>query len=118
LAPALAALAGRCTVPVDLDVQTVERYQAAVENAVYFVCAETLTNVAKHSRATVCTVQLVRIGDVLMLTIGDDGVGGAHVAKGHGLAGLADRLRAVDGELTVQSPDGGPTMIVAEVPCG
>ncbi|MEV4804499.1 sensor domain-containing protein [Nonomuraea sp. NPDC049421] len=118
LAPALAALAGRCTVPVDLDVQTVERYQAAVENAIYFVCAETLTNVAKHSRATVCTVQLVRLGDVLMLTIGDDGVGGAHVAKGHGLAGLADRLRAVDGDLTVQSPDGGPTVIVAEVPCG
>ncbi|MEU6714702.1 sensor domain-containing protein [Nonomuraea sp. NPDC046802] len=118
LAPALAALAGRCTVPVDLDVQTVERYQAAVENAIYFVCAETLTNVAKHSRATVCTIQLTRIGDVLMLTIGDDGVGGAHVAKGHGLAGLADRLRAVDGELTVRSPDGGPTLIVAEVPCG
>lgn len=117
LAPALAALAGRCTVPVDLDVQTTERYQAAVENAIYFVCAETLTNVAKHSRATVCTVQLVRVGGVLMLTIGDDGVGGAHVAKGHGLAGLADRLRAVDGELTVQSPDGGPTVIVAEVPC-
>ncbi|TMR08568.1 sensor histidine kinase [Nonomuraea turkmeniaca] len=118
LAPALAALAGRCTVPVDLDVQTVERYQAAVENAIYFVCAETLTNVAKHSRATVCTVQLQRIGDVLMLTIGDDGVGGASVAKGHGLAGLADRLRAVDGELIVQSPNGGPTLIVAEVPCG
>ncbi|MEV4175834.1 sensor domain-containing protein [Nonomuraea sp. NPDC049709] len=118
LAPALAALAGRCTVPVDLDVQTVERYQAAVENAIYFVCAETLTNVAKHSRATVCTVQLTRIGGVLMLSIGDDGVGGAHVAKGHGLAGLADRLRAVDGELSVHSPDGGPTLIVAEVPCG
>ncbi|MFI7637250.1 sensor histidine kinase [Nonomuraea sp. NPDC049400] len=118
LAPALAALAGRCTVPVDLDVQTVERYQAAVENAIYFVCAETLTNVAKHSRATTCTVQLARIGDALVLTIGDDGVGGAHVAKGHGLAGLADRLRAVDGELEVQSPDGGPTLIVAEVPCG
>ncbi|MEO3888685.1 sensor domain-containing protein [Nonomuraea sp. B5E05] len=118
LAPALAALAGRCTIPVDLDVQTVERYQASVENAVYFVCAEALTNVAKHSRATVCTVQLVRIGDGLMLTIGDDGVGGASIAKGHGLAGLADRLRAVDGELSIQSPDGGPTTIVAEVPCG
>ena len=102
----------------DRDVQTVERYQAAVENAIYFVCAETLTNVAKHSRATVCTVQLTRIGGVLMLSIGDDGVGGAHVAKGHGLAGLADRLRAVDGELSVHSPDGGPTLIVAEVPCG
>lgn len=117
LAPALAALAGRCTVPVELDVQTVERYQAAVENAIYFVAAENLTNVAKHSRATVCTIQLARVGDLLVLTIGDDGVGGAHVAKGHGLAGLADRLRAVDGELVVQSPVGGPTLIMAEVPC-
>ncbi|MBB6348755.1 sensor histidine kinase [Nonomuraea muscovyensis] len=117
LAPALAALAGRCTIPVELDVQITGRFQAAVENAVYFVVAETLTNVAKHSRATVCTIQLTRTGNTLMLTIGDDGVGGAHVAKGHGLAGLADRLRAVDGELTVDSPDGGPTVIVAEVPC-
>ncbi|MBN6052184.1 sensor domain-containing protein [Nonomuraea sp. RK-328] len=117
LAPALAALAGRCTIPVELDVQIVGRFQAAVENAIYFVVAETMTNVAKHSRATVCTVQLTRTGNILMLTIGDDGVGGAHVAKGHGLAGLADRLRAVDGELTVDSPDGGPTVIVAEVPC-
>ncbi|MFC4056811.1 sensor histidine kinase [Planomonospora corallina] len=118
LAPALAALAGRCTVPVDLDVQVEQRFPAAVENTVYFVVAETLTNVAKHSHATVCTVTLSRTGDVLMLTIGDDGVGGAHVAKGHGLSGLADRLRAVDGELTVDSPPGGPTVIVAEVPCG
>jgi signal transduction histidine kinase len=117
LAPALAALAGRCTIPVELDVQITGRFQAAVENAVYFVVAETLTNVAKHSRATVCTIQLTRTGNTLMLTIGGDGVGGAHVAKGHGLAGLADRLRAVDGELTVDSPDGGPTVIVAEVPC-
>ncbi|GAA3161365.1 sensor histidine kinase [Planomonospora alba] len=118
LAPALAALAGRCTVPVELDVQTEQRFPAAVENAVYFVVAEALTNVAKHSHATVCTVTLSRTGDVLMLTIGDDGVGGAHVAKGHGLSGLADRLRAVDGELSVDSPAGGPTVIVAEVPCG
>ncbi|MFG1943249.1 sensor histidine kinase [Nonomuraea sp. NPDC048826] len=118
LAPALAALAGRCTVPVDLDVQATGRYDAAVENAIYFVVAETLTNVAKHSQATVCTVRLAHTRDRLVLTIGDDGVGGAHVAKGHGLAGLADRLRAVDGELTVSSPDGGPTVIVAEVPCG
>ncbi|GAA4066394.1 sensor histidine kinase [Nonomuraea soli] len=117
LAPALAALAGRCTVPVDLDVQIEGRFQASVENAIYFVVAECLTNIAKHSRATLCAITLSRTGDSLLLTIGDDGVGGAHVAKGHGLAGLADRLRAVDGELAVQSPDGGPTMIVAEVPC-
>ncbi|RCG23976.1 sensor histidine kinase [Sphaerisporangium album] len=118
LAPALAALAGRCTVQVDLDVQTVERYTAVVENTVYYVAAETLTNIAKHSRAELCTLSLTRLGDTLVLSIGDDGVGGAHVAKGHGLAGLADRLRAVDGELVVQSPAGGPTLIVAEVPCG
>ncbi|GII89194.1 histidine kinase [Sphaerisporangium siamense] len=118
LAPALAALAGRCTVPVELDVQTAERYTAVVENTVYYVAAESLTNVAKHSRAQLCTLSLTRLGDTLVLSIGDDGVGGAHVAKGHGLSGLADRLRAVDGELAVQSPVGGPTLIVAEVPCG
>ncbi|WP_055482955.1 sensor histidine kinase [Sphaerimonospora mesophila] len=118
LAPALAALAGRCTVPVELDVQVTERFPALIENTVYFVTAEALTNVAKHSRATSCSVTLARIGDTLLLTIGDDGVGGAHVAKGHGLAGLADRLRAVEGELSVRSPVGGPTTIMAEVPCG
>ncbi|MFJ2029652.1 sensor histidine kinase [Streptosporangium sp. NPDC087985] len=118
LAPALAALASRCTVPVELDVQVTGRFAAAVENTVYFVVAESLTNVAKHSHATVCTVSLSKTGGVLMLTIGDDGVGGAHAAKGHGLSGLADRLRAVDGELAVDSPTGGPTVIVAEVPCG
>ncbi|GAA0412630.1 sensor histidine kinase [Acrocarpospora corrugata] len=118
LPSALAALAGRCTVPVELDVRTVERFPALVENTVYFVTAEALTNIAKHSRATMCSIALVRVGDTLLLTIGDDGVGGAHVAKGHGLSGLADRLRAVEGELAVQSPAGGPTMIVAEVPCG
>ncbi|MBP2702229.1 sensor domain-containing protein [Microbispora sp. RL4-1S] len=118
LPSALAALVSRCTVPVELDVQTLERYPALVENTVYFVTAEALTNVAKHSRATSCRVTLTRIGDTLLLMIGDDGVGGAHVAKGHGLSGLADRLRVVEGELTVSSPAGGPTMITAEVPCG
>ncbi|WP_433413326.1 sensor histidine kinase [Microtetraspora malaysiensis] len=117
LAPALAALASRCTVPVELDVQVEERFPALVENTVYFLTAEALTNVAKHSRATTCAVSLMRVGDSLLLTIGDDGVGGAHVAKGHGLAGLADRVRVVEGELTVNSPAGGPTMIIAEVPC-
>lgn len=117
LSSALAALAGRSTVPVDLDVQAADRYDPAVENAIYFAAAESLTNVAKHSQATRCSVRLARRKDRLVLTIVDDGVGGAHAAKGHGLAGLADRLRAVDGELTVTSPEGGPTVIVAEVPC-
>jgi signal transduction histidine kinase len=117
LAPALAALASRASVPVRLEIHTEERFAAAVENTVYFVVAESLANVAKHSRATVCTVTLRRVADKLTVTIGDDGAGGAHIAKGHGLAGLADRLRAVDGELRVHSPEGGPTVIGAEVPC-
>ncbi len=117
LASALAALASRSTVPVQLDIQTDERFPASVENTIYFVAAESLANVAKHSEAQLCTVSLHRSGDKLTLIIGDDGVGGAHVAKGHGLSGLADRLRAVDGELAVQSPAGGPTVIGAEVPC-
>jgi signal transduction histidine kinase len=117
LAPAIAALASRSTVPVRLESLTEERFSPAVENTVYFVVAESLANIAKHSQATVCTVSLRRAGDSLAVTVGDDGVGGAHVAKGHGLAGLADRLRAVDGELRVQSPQGGPTVIGAELPC-
>ena len=117
IAPALAALASRSTVPVQLDIHTEERFPPAVENTIYFVAAESLANVAKHSQAQLCTISLRRVDDKLTLIIGDDGVGGAHVAKGHGLSGLTDRLRAVDGELAVQSPPGGPTVIGAEVPC-
>ena len=116
LPSALAALASRSTVPVRLETLTEERFPAAVENTVYFVVAESLANVAKHSQASVCTVTLRRADGRLAVTIGDDGVGGAHVAKGHGLSGLSDRLRAVDGSLKVDSPAGGPTVIAAEVP--
>ena len=77
-----------------------------------------MTNVAKHSGATAASVTVKRRNGAVYLMVEDDGVGGAHLAKGHGLAGLADRVRAVDGELAVNSPDGGPTMLVAEVPCG
>jgi signal transduction histidine kinase len=117
LASALAALGSRCTIPVELDIRTSERFPAATENAIYFVAAESLANVAKHSGAAACSVSLATTDGTLVLVIGDDGVGGAHVAKGRGLAGLADRVRAVDGELTIDSPPGGPTVIIAEVPC-
>lgn len=117
LPSALAALASRSTVPVRLVTLTEERFPAAVENTVYFVVAESLANIAKHSQATTCTVRLLCKGEKVIVTIADDGIGGAHVAKGHGLAGLADRLRAVDGTLKVTSPIGGPTVIEAEVPC-
>jgi signal transduction histidine kinase len=119
LPSALAALASRCTVPVGLSVdETLPRLAPIVENTAYFVVAEALANLAKHSQARAGAVDVSKMDGVLAVTILDDGVGGAHVAKGHGLAGLADRVRAAGGTLSVDSPTGGPTVIRAELPCG
>ena len=93
------------------------RLDAAVETAVYFAVAEALTNVAKHSGATTCWVTVARGPVRVGVEIIDDGDGGAHVAKGHGLAGLADRILGAGGTLDVISPDGGPTTIRVELPC-
>jgi signal transduction histidine kinase len=117
LAAALAALAARSPVPVELAVDLPEQRLAPVtENTAYFVVSEALANVAKHSGARVCRVAVGRAGDVLRVVVEDDGDGGALLVPGHGLAGLADRLRAVDGVLTVVSPRGGPTRATAELP--
>jgi len=116
LPAALSALAARSTVEVELDAADVGRVPPATENTAYFVVAEALTNVAKHSRASLCRLSLDRLGDRLMVIITDDGIGGAHTAKGHGLAGLTDRAQAAGGTLTVHSPVGGPTTIAAELP--
>ncbi|GAB3313657.1 sensor histidine kinase [Geodermatophilus aquaeductus] len=117
LAAALAALAARSPVPVELAVDLPgERLAPATENTAYFVVSEALANVAKHSGASVCRVEVARAGDVLRVVVEDDGEGGALLVPGHGLAGLADRLRAVDGVLTVESPRGGPTRTTAELP--
>jgi signal transduction histidine kinase len=116
LAAAVAGLAGRSTIPVELDVLP-DRLGPAVEQAAYFTVAEALTNVAKHSHATRCQVTAAREEDGLTVTISDDGVGGAHAAKGSGLAGLADRLHAIGGQLWISSPAGGPTIVRAELPC-
>ena len=123
LAAALAALAARGVIPVNLSVDPkLGRLPAIVESTAYFVVAEALTNVAKHSRASTCAVAVaVAVGQVgarLQVAVVDDGQGGAHLAKGHGLAGLADRVRAAGGTLGVVSPAGGPTEIRAELPCG
>ncbi|HKD97388.1 MAG TPA: sensor domain-containing protein [Micromonosporaceae bacterium] len=118
LPSALAALAARSPVPVDLAVaDDLGRLAPIVESTAYFVAAETLTNVAKHSAATAATVTVARGPDRLGIIVADNGMGGASVAKGHGLAGLADRVRAAGGTLAVFSPVGGPTEIRAEVPC-
>jgi signal transduction histidine kinase len=118
LRAALAALAARSVVPVELDVGPLDRrLDAAVETPAYFVIAEALTNVAKHSRAGQCTVGLRHGGGALRVWVADDGVGGAALDKGHGLRGLADRVHAAGGRLRVTSPRGGPTTIDAELPC-
>jgi signal transduction histidine kinase len=122
LPSALAALAVRCTVPVELAIDPdlgtpAGRLDPAAETTVYFAVAEALTNVAKHSGATNCCVTVAHASGRVRADIVDDGDGGAHVAKGHGLSGLADRVRGAGGTLTVVSPSGGPTTIVVELPC-
>lgn len=118
LAAALAAAVARCPVPTTLDVglTDAERLPTAIENAAYFVVTESLTNVAKHSDASQCAVSVARLGGVLHVQVADDGRGGAHIGKGHGLAGLADRLAGVDGQLDISSPPGGGTVIDAQLP--
>ena len=118
LREALTALAALSTVPVELDAGPLDRrLDAAVETAAYFVVAEALANVAKHSQARRCAIGLRHEDGTLRAWVTDDGVGGAALAKGHGLRGLDDRLRAAGGRLRVTSPRGGPTTIAAELPC-
>ncbi len=93
-----------------------QRLAAAVENTAYFVVTEALTNVAKHAQASLCTVMVSADADRVLVQVRDDGRGGAHLGKGHGLAGLADRLATVEGVLDVVSPPGGPTVLTAEIP--
>jgi len=113
---AVSALAGRSTIPVSVDVRLDERPSDAIESAAYFVVAESLTNMARYSKATEALVRIYRLGDRLLVEIIDNGVGGARIGAGTGLAGLADRVGALDGRLTVDSPEGGPTTVRAELP--
>ena len=119
LAAALAAIAARSPVPVELTdgLPAGQRLAPAVENTAYFLVSEALANIAKHSEATTSRVTVSCVDDRLRVVIEDDGRGGAVLAPGHGLAGLADRLRAVDGVLSVESPRGGPTRLIGELPC-
>jgi signal transduction histidine kinase len=118
LREALTALAARSTVPAELDAGPLgRRLDAAVETAAYFVIAEALTNVAKHSHARRCAIGLRHSAGTLRVWVTDDGAGGAALDKGHGLRGLDDRLHAAGGRLQVTSPRGGPTTITAELPC-
>ena len=117
LQAAIAEAAARSVVPVTVhaDLPTVPVHAAS---AAYFVVAESLVNINKHSQASTATVSAEVRDGVLHLVVADNGVGGASTAKGHGLAGLVERLDGVDGSLCVSSPVGGPTTIAAVIPCG
>ncbi len=115
---ALSAVVARSPVPVVLDVQVAERPPAAVESAAYFVVTEALTNVARHSGATRAHVTIARTADRLVVEVRDNGCGGADASKGSGLAGLRERVAGLGGATYVISPDGGPTTIMVELPCG
>jgi PAS domain S-box-containing protein len=116
LAPAIAALATRAPVPVEILDLPEDRLPATVEATAYFTVAEALTNVAKYAQATHATVRAAREDDAVVVEIRDDGVGGARADAGSGLSGLADRIGACDGTLTVESPPGEGTLVRAVLP--
>lgn len=117
---ALEEMAARSTVPVETRLDLPAALPPHVETAIYFVVAEALTNVAKHSGASraavTVTVTARRHDRGIDVRVEDDGIGGAHSSKGHGLAGLQQRLAGVDGRLDVHSPAGGPTVLTAQIP--
>ena len=113
---ALTTLAARSDLPVDLAIDLPERQSAAIETIAYFCAAELLTNVTKHSGARHATLEALHLPGLLRVRVGDDGRGGARVEARGGLAGLAERVRAVDGTLRLSSPPGGPTVITVELP--
>ena len=117
LGAALEALATRAPVPVALDHVPPERLPPPVEAAAYYVVAESLTNVAKYAEASTAHVSVVQQNGFAIVEVEDDGVGGVDITRGSGLRGLADRVEALDGRLTVSSEAGRGTRVRAEIPC-
>jgi signal transduction histidine kinase len=116
LGTALATLAARSGLPVELVADLPQRPSAAIEAIAYFCAAELLANVAKHSGARHATLEAVHVPGLLRVRVSDDGTGGARVVGPGGLAGLAERLRTVDGRLDISSPPNGPTVVTVELP--
>jgi signal transduction histidine kinase len=109
-------LARRSTVPVHIDVHAGAQLPERVEVAAYYVVCEALTNAAKHAHASIVRVSAETTGQVLHLHVRDDGTGGADPARGSGLIGLKDRVEALGGTITVDSPAGVGTALAAELP--
>jgi signal transduction histidine kinase len=117
LGDAVRALALDAPVRTNLDIDLPGRPDGPVESAAYFAVAEILANAVKHAGADAVEIRMRHSGDMLRITVTDDGVGGADPAIGTGLRGIERRLDAFDGILAVSSPAGGPTIVVVEVPC-
>jgi signal transduction histidine kinase len=117
LPAALDDLADRCPVPVTVDAPLPGRLPGQIENTAYFVAAEAMTNIAKHSGATSAAVTARRHGATLTVEISDNGHGGADPHRGSGLTGLADRVAVTGGRMLLSSPAGGPTLLRVELPC-
>ncbi|MCX4691630.1 sensor histidine kinase [Streptomyces sp. NBC_01408] len=113
---ALSSVASRCVVPVKVAVDLPARPAEAIEGIAYFVVSELLQNVSKHARARGAGVEVWRSGDRLLIRVSDDGRGGARMSGGTGMAGLAERLGAVDGVFVLDSPEGAGTVVTAELP--
>jgi signal transduction histidine kinase len=115
---AVSALAARAPVPVRIDADDGERLPVAVEIAAYYVVSEAIANIGKYAQATEATVAIRRADGRVSVDVTDDGIGGADAGQGSGLAGLADRLGALDGTIAVDSPPGHGTRLHAEIPYG
>ncbi len=114
---ALSAVAARLPMPVDIRIDLPRRPDPAREAMLYFAVTELLTNVAKHAQGAPASVEVYGDGALIRAIVADAGPGGADVARGTGLRGIATRLAGVDGRLFLSSPVGGPTVITVEVPC-
>jgi signal transduction histidine kinase len=116
LGPALRTLARRSTIPVELEVSTQTRFPEPIEVAAYFVASEALANATKHAQASRIKVSLASPTESVLLSIRDDGVGGAEPTRGSGLVGLTDRVEALGGTIDIESAPGGGTLLVAAFP--
>ena len=116
LGSALNDLARTVPLPVDVDVAVTD-VPAPLEEAAYFVVCEAVTNAVKHGRASRVAVSASRVDGLLCLSVEDDGIGGAKPRRGSGLVGLADRVRAHGGTISIDSPPGGGTRVAVEIPC-
>lgn len=114
---ALSGIAARCAVPVRLLVELPRRPPPAVETVAYFVVSEALVNVAKHAQASQVDVVVEQLSATLRIIVSDNGRGGADENLGSGLRGLGQRVRSLDGTMLVESPPGGPTLLMVELPC-